>query len=212
MSEPIIGAFYRALLHSDRVSKRTREILLERAEPAKPSRDILDDIGMATLRAVMARIVPQSGPAQIDLATRALANLESGGDGWRFTDLPSDALAYPAGLRTLNESALADTGHPFAALDESRQDILLTRAADGELGSGREARPGWLSAAQMKLWFEDLRSDAVRLYVSHPATLARMGYSGIANGGDGPRKQGFVQVGIAEPEAWEPPSERDASR
>ncbi len=56
----------------------------------------------------------------------------------------------------------------------------------------------------MKLWFEDLRGDAVKIYVSHPATLARMGYSGIANGGDGERKQGFVLLAAGEREAWEP--------
>ncbi len=37
----------------------------------------------------------------------------------------------------------------------------------------------------MRLWFEDVRAQAARLYVAHPATLARMGYSGIGYGGDG---------------------------
>ena len=56
----------------------------------------------------------------------------------------------------------------------------------------------------MKLWFEDVRFAAVRLYVAHPATLARIGYSGIAYGGDGPRKSGFVDFGIGRREPWEP--------
>ena len=56
----------------------------------------------------------------------------------------------------------------------------------------------------MRLWFEDLSADAVRAYVAHPRTLARLGFSGIANGGDQPRKQGFVRLGAGEREAWEP--------
>ena len=56
----------------------------------------------------------------------------------------------------------------------------------------------------MQLWFEDLRGDAVRLYMSHPATLAALGYSGIAYGGDGEGKAGFRLIGLGEREAWEP--------
>ena len=44
----------------------------------------------------------------------------------------------------------------------------------------------------------------MKIYVAHPATLARMGYSGVANGGDGARKQGFVLLGAGEREPWEP--------
>ncbi len=61
----------------------------------------------------------------------------------------------------------------------------------------------------MRLWFADLRSDAVRLYVAHPATLARMGYGGIAYGGDEARKPGFVRIGAGEREAWEPLARSD---
>lgn len=211
MTEPAIKPAYLALLGSDRVSDRTRRVLLHRAEAARPSRAILDDAGWATLRAVVDRVVPQPGPDRLDLATRMVADLDEGGDGWRFTELPPDALAYPAGVRTLAELALAETGQPFAALDGERQDALLARVAAGDLGSSRESRPGRLSAAQMTLWFEDIRSDAVRLYVAHPATLARMGYSGIANGGD-EHFQGFARVGRAETEAWEPASSLDLVR
>jgi hypothetical protein len=64
----------------------------------------------------------------------------------------------------------------------------------------------------MRSWFEDLRADAVKTYMGHPKTLARMGYSGIANGGDGEPKSGFVRVGIGEREAWEPIASADVVR
>jgi hypothetical protein len=56
----------------------------------------------------------------------------------------------------------------------------------------------------MKRWFEDLRADLVRLWLAHPAAMARIGFDGFANGGDGPRKQGFERLGAGEREAWEP--------
>jgi hypothetical protein len=61
-----------------------------------------------------------------------------------------------------------------------------------------------LSASQMKQWFEDLGADLVRLWLAHPATMARIGFDGFANGGDGTRKQGFERLGADEREAWEP--------
>ncbi len=194
-----IGPAYRRLINSDRVSRTTRELLLARAA--------LDDPGyrpaalapdqLTNLRAVLARVLPQTGVG-IDLAARVDAQLAAGqGDGWRCADLPADADAYRAGLRTLD----ATTGQPFHSLPGERQDALLTQVADG---SSPATGPGLLDANQMRLWFADVRADAVRLYVAHPATLARMGYSGIGYGGDGEPKAGFHRIGAGEREAWEP--------
>ncbi len=209
-AEPPIRPDYLDLIRSGRVSERTRRALLDRAEPAVPGAALLSEDHMAVLRAVVDRALPQPGPGRLDLAARILADLGEGGDGWRFGDLPPDALALPAGLRTLAEGALADTGRPFPDLDGDAQDALLGRVAEGRFGAARSPRPGHLSAPQMVLWFEDLRSTAVRLYVAHPATLARMGYSGIANGGEA--FQGFERIGPGEAEAWEPPSGGGAAR
>ena len=63
-----------------------------------------------------------------------------------------------------------------------------------------------LSAEQMRLWFEEVRAQAAMLYVAHPATLAAMEYSGIADGGDTATMQGFVKLGVGAVEAWEPPA------
>ena len=202
---PFIDPSYRALIASDRVSSRTRALLLARAEPDDPSyrpRAIGDD-QLSTLRAVLDRVLPQHGAA-IDLAARIDANLAKGvSDGWRFAALPSDTDAYQAALRTLDAAA----GGAFTKLDATGQDDLLGRMAEGSL---EIMEPGLLSASQLKMWFEDLRSDAVRLYVSHPATLSRMGYSGIGYGGDGEPKIGFHLFGIGKREAWEPLAEQGA--
>ena len=194
-----IGADYRALIDSDRVSTQTRSLLMDRAganDPAYQARAVAPG-QLPCLRALLDQVLPQNPPA-IDLAARIDAQLADGiGDGWRSADLPADAEAYRAGLRTLD--ALA--GGTFAALGVGQRDALLRRVADGDAAG---AGAGLLDARQMQLWFADVRSDAVRLYVAHPATLARMGYSGIGYGGDGEPKPGFRHVGIGEREAWEP--------
>ena len=45
---------------------------------------------------------------------------------------------------------------------------------------------------------------AVRGWLSSPQGMSRIGYDGFANGGDGPRKQGYHRTGANDPEAWEP--------
>jgi hypothetical protein len=60
----------------------------------------------------------------------------------------------------------------------------------------------------MRFWFEDLRADAVRLWLAHPAALARVGFSGIGAGGDRPGPiadglPGFHEVGLDRAESWE---------
>ena len=195
---------YLALIHSDRVSTRTREALLTRAAPVpaafRPS--VLTPPQLATLRALLDRVVPQSGDGWIDLGARLDRQLAAAeGDGWRHASLPADADAYRAGLTTLAAAAQARHRQPFAHLDSAQQETLLQDMAAGELAV---SVPHGLDAARMKLWFEDLRADAVRLYVAHPATLARIGYSGIAYGGDGEPKPGFVELGAGAREPWEP--------
>jgi pimeloyl-ACP methyl ester carboxylesterase len=199
-SEPAgaeIAPAYLALIRSDRVSTRTREALLARGAPDDPQYRpaALDARQLAVLRAVVARIVPQDGVVPIDLAARIDASLAEGvGDGWRLATQPPDADAYRAGLDALDEAG----NQPFAALDADAQDAFLRRVEAGEGPAGR------MTAAQMADWFGELCSDATRAYVSHPATLARLGFSGVGIGGDEAVLPGFACVGVGEREAWEP--------
>ena len=208
---PPIASDYAAMIASDRVSARTRAVLNRRMTPESDDAPtaLAGDL-RAVLRAVLDRIVPQPTGSRIDLAAAIEAELAGGrGDGWRSAALPPDLEAYRAGLRTLDAAARAAHDAAYASLEGADQDSLLDHAAAGDLVAGASPDGATLSAAQMKLWFEDLRGDAVKAYVAHPATLGRLGYSGIANGGDGPRKQGFVTVGAGEREPWEPVSAAD---
>jgi pimeloyl-ACP methyl ester carboxylesterase len=207
----LIGAFaadgipprYRRLLETDRVSARTRDVLVARANAGPAGADTLPAASIATLHALLDRVVPQSGAARIDLVNPILTALAGhDGDGWRFDALPDDRTAYGTALEQIDATARQTHGARFADLDAAQQDALIGHMAEGALDGERG-----FTGAQMRVWFEELRADATRAYVAHPATLARIGYSGIANGGDTARKSGFTRVGLSEHEPWEPRSE-----
>lgn len=190
------------LIRSDRTSARTRRALLDRLKPAGGPR-LLSADQLNTLGAMIGRILPGCGDP-CDLALRIDATLAAGvGDGWRFAELPADAEAWRNGLDTLVLLA-AD----FAARPSAEQDCLLQRMADGQVGS--EAGPGQLSSTQMKLWFEDVCAEAARTWLSQPTAMARIGYDGFANGGDGLRKQGYVRLAADDRESWQPAPVRTA--
>ncbi|MES3043452.1 alpha/beta hydrolase [Sphingomonas faeni] len=190
-----VPADYARLIASDRVSARTRATLAERAIADDPDYQpkVVTMQQLETLRALVDRVIPQHG---IDLAARIDTQLATGeGDGWRFAVLPVDADAYRAGLDTLD--ALTDGA--FAKLEGEDRDALLHKI---EAADWSAAAP--LTPEQMSLWFEDVRADAVRLWLAHPATMARIGYDGFATGGDGIRKQGYALTAADEREGWEP--------
>lgn len=176
-------AAYTDLIHSDRVSAKTREALVERAAPDQPdyAPQVMEAATFTTLRAILARVLPQD---RIDLGQRidkALAAGES--DGWRFAVLPADAEAFRQNLAALGG---------FEAKSIEAQDAELEAIAAGDHGE------------PLKRWFEDLRGQATMIYVSHPSTFARMGYSGIAYGGDELNRPGFHAIAPGEREPWEP--------
>ena len=187
---------YQELIASPRVSPQTRAVLLKRAEPDQPdyTPQALDVDQLRTLRAMVARLIPQSledSSTIIDLAARIDTKLATGkGDGWRYAVLPSDIQAYQTGLQHLDDCARKLRAVPFDRLAPDAQDALLTAMADGRLQS---------PAFDMKLWFEDVRADAAQQFVAHPQTLARIGYSGI-----GDNEHGFVSIGVGQREDWEP--------
>lgn len=213
---PVPGERYRALIASERVGRVTRAALYERGRPDDPAYApvALSPAALEILRAALARVIPQSDAEAIDLSARIDARLASGAsDGWRFAELPSDVEAYRIGLATLDASALERDGLSFTALDAAAQDALLARIAAG-VGASNDhdtSGPKRFDSARLRAWFEDLRADAVALYMAHPRTLERIGYSGIANGGDGLPKSGFARVGIGERETWEPLAAADAT-
>lgn len=186
-----LPADWAQLLASERVSRRTRAALLGRIDdPRDDEASCLDVTQRTTLAAIIGHILPGCGSAE-SLARRLDYALAAGeGDGWRFADLPPDGTAWVAGLDALGR---------FTTLSTEGQAANLERIADGNWDDG-----GSLSATQMRHWFEDVRAEAVRLWLAQPAALARIGYTGFANGGDGERPQGFTRTSADDHEPWEP--------
>lgn len=176
---------------SPRTSARTRGVLARRAlaDPVASDPLALTAGQLATLRTLAEHVVPQEEP-RIDLAVRVDRQLSRGeGDGWRPADLPDDVAAYRIALDGLQG---------WAGLPEQERASALERIADGST-----AVDG-LSGEQLASWFEDARVDLVRQWLAHPATMARIGFDGFANGGDGARVHGFTELRAGSRETWEP--------
>jgi pimeloyl-ACP methyl ester carboxylesterase len=179
------------LMGSDRTDPATRGILARRAladEPARPA-VALTSAQRDLLRAIVARILPH-GDDRFDIAGRIDRDLAAGaGDGWRPPGLPRDADAYALGL-----DALARVWPGTAAA----QDALLAGVV-----AGRGVADAPWDADTLRRWFEDVRVDVARTWVSHPATSVRLGYDGFATGvtTDDP---GFPELRADRRAAWEP--------
>ncbi len=189
---PTIPTEYLDLIASDRLSSQTREVLEERMRGPQWASGFLTANQERTLRAAAMRIIPQSASHPIDLAGFVIATLASGkGNGWRYAVLPADLTAYRQGLDWL-------AAQNFANLSPEQQDACLRELS---------RVPGSPSAR----WFEELRGDLTDAYMAHPATLARIGYSGIGVGGAHTPHQGFVLLEPNQQEAWEPAPHPEAS-
>jgi hypothetical protein len=191
-----LNTYYDDLLASARVSLQTREVLRTRGrlDPSDYVPVVFSVEQLRTLRALAGRVLPQDargGSSTIDLAARLDQKLAEGkGDGWRYAVLPADTSAYSTALDVLNQLAERLHGSGFTTMTPAMQDAMLESITVGTLDSAE---------IDLKRWFEDVRADLTTLYVSHPETLARMNYSGIA---DDPN--GFVQLGVGKLEEWEP--------
>lgn len=190
---PRVPEAWARIIASSRTDVAMRATLARRAladDPAyRPT--ALTPAQLALLRDVARRIVPQGAGATIDLAARLDRMIEAEeSDGWRPTGMSTDVEAYRAGLDAL--AAIWMRG-PAA------QDAVIRQVIDGEAPSGTVLTPD-----QLSLWFEDARNDLARVWLSHPASLARVGYTGFATGGTGPEPAGYLVLAAGEREEWEP--------
>lgn len=176
---PVVPDDFARVLASDHTSARTRGTLAVRSQGDDPAYRprALSHEQLTTLRALAERVVPQgTARAAIDLAARLDAQLADGiGDGWRRDGQQVDVEAYRAALDDL-------VG--FGDLTLAEQEARL-RALGGDP------------------WFEDCCTDLVRQWLAHPATMARIGFDGVANGGDD-RFQGFTMLTLGSRDDWEP--------
>lgn len=184
---------YLALLNSGHTSARTRAIHRDRLPV--PERAMLKSDQRRMLGVLCGLILPQPTGLVLDLARRVEAAIGKS-DGWRFADLPADETAFTEGLTQLNDLARSLHSSGFGEMGSGQQDDLLQRVAQGDLALSQK------TGFNLTHWFEDLRAAVVKAYVSHPATMARIGYDGFANGGDGVRLGGYQKTASNDVEHW----------
>lgn len=192
-TSPSVPAEWGRLIASRRTGVEARSLLSRRAiaDDADYTPRALSPDQLTTLRALADRLVPQSEARAIDLAARIDADLASGrGDGWRPAELPDDASAYRLGL---------DAIAPVWTDDVEQQHGLIRRIIAGEDLPGAP----W-GGDLFRRWFEDVRNDLMRIWVAHPASLARLGYDGFATSGAGAEPAGYVSLAAGTRDAWEP--------
>ncbi len=177
------------ILDSPRVSVPTRAAFKARLQPlslnATYEPKILTPASMATLRCVVARLLPDA--TQLEIAERLEMQVAtSPGDGWRYESLPADAESLFSGLRSLDEEAEGS----FASLAPHEQEAILHRVQAGQV-----SWPG-LDAVR---WFEEVLAVSTAIYVSQPAVMMAMGFDGFAD-----EPNGWSDIGLDNTQDWEP--------
>lgn len=185
----------RALLATDHVSDKTREVLTDRLNQQPGPLRFFSDEEATTLRHLADRLIPQASDAGyvVDLVgpvDERLANNE--GDGWRYDALPADGEAYRQGLYGLHEAAQALFGQSFDQLSTESQDELI-----GQVQAGTVPGATWQQLPP-KRFFEELLADLVSSYFSHPLVQEGFGYVGMAD------KPAWELIGLNEREDREP--------
>jgi pimeloyl-ACP methyl ester carboxylesterase len=194
---PTLSPGFQHVLDSPRTSPQTRAVLSARLLSASTDSQTFSDTEQRTLRALINTVIPNASPEIAARLDQALNGPQ--GDGWRFDDLPADAAAWHQGLSSLDAAAHRLHGVSFLALNPDLRRALLLEAQRGNLGRGAlgtlhlGASADAFSAAQIQHWFEDVRAEITRLYVSDPHTLDRIGFSGFA---DDP--SGFTQIRLED--------------
>jgi gluconate 2-dehydrogenase gamma chain len=186
----------RALLKTDLVTPKTREVLEERLqqdlESAAPR--FFNGATYRVLEAVCNRLIPQLERDQrINIASAIDLRLAEGKcDGWRYDVLPPDGEAYRLGLHGLDESARLQFGISFIALAGEQQDIILRAVQTGQANGD-----SWHQLDGQR-FFEDLLAEAAEVYYSHPLAQEEIGYVGMADA------HGWQMIGLNEREPQEP--------
>jgi gluconate 2-dehydrogenase gamma chain len=200
--QPISGAqtdyplgTVRELLATDAVSEPTRQVLCDRLNTSVVADgEFFDSAALKTLRAICARLIPQSVAGDvIDIAGAIDRRLAGGrGNGWRYDVLPEDGKTYRIGLRGIDDVARAAFSTGFCEISNTERDQVLSSVQHNKVAGGC-----W-TALPPGRFFEELLAEASGIYFSHPLAQERIGYVGMAD------KPGWSQVGLNMLAAREP--------
>lgn len=155
---------------------------------------VLGPTRTATLRAIVARIVPQpSNRTPVNAAAMVISKISSDdGDGYRPAGLPRLPDAWTAALDAIEAEARERYGSAFASLGTEDADTLLRGVEAGTC-----AHAAWNELSSKLFWDWRLIPDIVSAYYAHPSAWSAMGFGGPA----APR--GYVRLEANRRDGWE---------
>lgn len=172
---------------------QTRKVVEERLALQIPPHP-LSDVQLATLRRVVARVVPdpEGRPPTTTLAMVIKKIAEDGRDGYRHHALPGTRECWQRGLDAIEAEARVRRGYPFATLVDAEADTILECIAQGDVRAAE-----WETLPAKEFWFWRLLPDCVSAHWAQPSLWSAMGFGGPAS------PQGYVRTGIDRRDPWE---------
>jgi len=176
--------------------EQTWQVVQDRLKGDSSAR-FLTDAEVATLEAVVERIIPQSDRTKenkVPIVPWIDAKLfHDRRDGYRYEGMPPQREAWRLAIEGFDQTAQTLYGRAFVELDSARQDEVLRGVESGE-------PPGkvWQNLPASRFFKSVLCISAVKAYYSHPMAWSEIGYSGPSS----PR--GHVRIWIGGVDPWEP--------
>jgi Gluconate 2-dehydrogenase subunit 3 len=144
----------------------------------------------AVARPLLDLLVGQDGQAPVPVLDLVDARLAAGWtDGWRYDDLPEDAVAWRATLSALDTDARLRFGRGFGSCRTVQQMARIQAVQD----AGSQPWHGWPADRVWSLWTR----YACTAFYSHPQAWNEIGFGGPAY----PR--GYKNRGLDRREPWE---------
>lgn len=160
---------------AERTSAATRKVLEERAAPAAGERFLSPEL-FGLLEQLTDAILPQEAIGTgVNIAGAIDQRLAKGKSaGWRFAELPEDGEAYRRGLTVFSAMLQQTPMKTFAAMPVPAREGYLRCVANGDVDG----------PAQFPLskWLLMVRTDVVKMWLAHPATMQKLEYYGFADG------------------------------
>jgi hypothetical protein len=175
-------------------NEQTRRVIDRRLAIADEP-DFFDAAAWATLRALCARILPQSAERSRPVPIAAMVDrkaLNNERDGYRHADMPPLREAWTRGLDALEAEALDAHGQPFAVLAPADQDALIRAMQEGRLHA-----EAWGGMPCALFFHARVVPDLVKSYYGHPTAWSEIGFGGPAS----PR--GYVRMAFDTRDPWE---------
>lgn len=165
---PTLEEFWKRL-DARQVEPDLRQKLRERTQ--REQRPVTRVGEEATVVAVAARLVPSAAvPAKAMAAFLDETFDQQLGRADEQHGLMPRGELIPAGFRALDDASRQAYGKPFAELEDTQQDALLTKAEKGELPQPERFDFG--------VWFKRTREFLLLAYGSDPRGMVEMGFPG----------------------------------